>query len=95
MFSSSEKKSWYSSGKYVLNPEGLTIQMWYIFSNTCFFFAIHNICSHLAFDLQTVTAEPYFEVFFDIIFLIDIILTFFTAAEIHDKEYQTEEDEMS
>ena len=77
-----------------MNPEGLIIQMWYIFSNICFFFAIHNICSHLAFDLQTVTSDTSVEVFFDIIFLVDIILAFFTATEIPDKEYK-EVDELS
>ena len=33
-----------------------------------------------------------FEVFFDIIFFIDIILLFFTAAEITEKEHLTEDE---
>ena len=75
-----EKARWWERGKYVLNPEGYFLQSWYIFSNTMFFCAVYNISSQLAFGLSFVKYNVNLEIFFDIIFLIDIILVFFTAA---------------
>ena len=51
------KAPWYKTGKYVLHPEGLIIQIWYALSNICFFCSIFNICSHMAFSLRTVNSE--------------------------------------
>ena len=54
MFQSKGELGWWENGRYVLDPEGFIIQIWYFFSNICFFLAIGNISSHFAFDLQTV-----------------------------------------
>ena len=95
MFQTNGEPGWWENGRYVFNPEGLTLQLWYFFSNICFFFAIYGTCGHLAFDLATVgQRDNLIEVFFDSIFLIDILLVFFTAAElpqevISEKEKRT------
>ena len=78
---------WWENGKYVLDPERMVLQIWYIISNICFFSSILSISGHFAFGLTLVNVDNREEIFYDCIFLIDIILVFFTAAEIEERQY--------
>ena len=79
-----EKKEqpWWQSGRYVLDPESMTLQLWYIVSNILYMFSLFSTPLIIAFEMRFLEKLEMMESFFDLIMLIDIILVFFTAVEL-------------
>ena len=77
---------WYESGKYVLNPENIVMQLWMNISTWIYLISLISSTLIIAFDYWFLETMSYYECFFDVLMLSDIILVFFTASEIPVKD---------
>ena len=91
-FEEEEGPRWWESGKYVIDPENITLQFWVQISTWIYFLSLISASLNIAFDFWFLDMLSFYECFFDIFVITDIILAFFTASEIpkHDDKRKKE-----
>ena len=77
---------WYESGKYVMNPENMVMQVWLNISTPIYFISLISSTLIIGFNFYFLEEMQIFECFFDIFMLTDIISVFFTASEVPSKD---------
>ena len=88
-----EKQPWWQTGRYVLDPESMTLQIWYIGSNILYMVSLFSTSLIIAFKMRFLEKLEMMECFFDLIMVIDIVLVFFTAVELPPTRRRSKEKE--
>ena len=79
-----EPKWWH--GRYTMNPENIVLQLWVQLTTWIYLVSLISSTIIIAFDFWFLDIVRYYECFFDLIMLSDIILVFFTACELPKRD---------
>ena len=73
----------------MINPESITLQVWYFFTNLIYLFSLFTTSLIIAFRCQFLERLEILENIFDAIMLLDVILVFFTAVELPPSRWKS------
>lgn len=75
---------WWESGSYVIYPENRVGIIWSVLKTIIIFISLFTLSYSAGFQFKTRKEMREYEMFFDIVQLIDIVMTCFTAQKSRD-----------
>jgi hypothetical protein len=76
-----EKKAWYE-GQYVISPNSTWYQLWDMTKSIGYMISLYTLAYDAAFMFESGTKTETFERLIDMIQIVDIVHTFFTAKKV-------------
>jgi hypothetical protein len=76
------KKAWYESGSYIIMPDTIWYLIWDVVKSCMYMISLYTLAYSAAFKFEGENSFEVFELVVDLVQIVDIIHTFFTAKKV-------------